>query len=1445
MKTLLIFTITALAFLNSIAQTSNPNNHNYIRTETFQASVKDDNNIPLMPLENRTVRYEYFNGLGSVSQIIDVGQTPLMRDLITFKIYDSYGREMKNYLPYSSSGSGNFRLNPMPEQLKFYSEANKVAKDSEPFLINEFKSIPAGQVHRSFAPGWNWHADLDSRPVIENTDFNRASEVLMLSIGNDALISYTAGLFYPENRLVVSEQTDENGLITREYMNFKNQLVLKRVGDGGNWNDTYTLYDIAGRVSYIIPPEATHRLNEYASATDKQGFIDRWCFQYKYDQYGRNTHKRIPGSGWVYMLYDRWDRLILQQDANQRKSNKWLFNKYDIHNRVIMTGFVTGYQENIQTSLMANLNRYETPASNSIGYTNNCFPSHNESMLQTITYYDCYNFTAYPGWDNEGLKFTPFVADGLLNIPAIFNRGDITKVTDPVVRGYATGSKVKVLGQEKWLNSVTYYDRKYRIVQTISENQPGLVDIVSIQYNDLTGKPVKRRTTHHGSTVINVTEEYTYDQAQRLIRVHHQVNNQPKILLVQNSYNELGQLVERNFHSQDGVKFLQSVDMRYNIQGWLTSINNSSLTNDAQLNDDTGDLFGMELQYHNPISINNGALTPIKLYNGNVSSLKWKTDTRMTIPVEKIYGFGYDHLGRFKQAYFATLKNGTWTGDPGLFNERVNTYDRNGNIGGSITPSTGIIRSGLVNVDKADIDNLLYRYNGNRLMHVKDNAISNVGFKDKPGVDVSLDEYTYDDNGNLVEDFNKSVTRITYNHLNLPEVIEITRVEMSPNRIDRIEYNYDATGRKLTRKVWLGGQKVWETSYVGSLQYDNGKVSFFETPEGRAVWTGSGFEYEYFLKDHQNNVRVVYGQMKETKSYKATMELSLETKEKGQYGFRNISEARVVGNNFTPAGEANIPVTLYSARCNGFADGTVSSYPVGPAKTLKVSAGDVIYTEVFARYNQVKTLPNTVTASVLAASVASAFGITKIENPVLWQEINANAPLVSSRLSPSTVIPKAYLALLYFDINNVFKRAAVSGITESAYRSFEKLTLSFTPDVEGHVFIYVVNEANSSALLDVYFDDLYIVHQNNSEKLQVLQASDYYPFGLPYNQFSSERLKSIENGGVKSYEPVVQNRYLFQGQEIQKDLNLDWYNYKYRMHDPAVGRFFVTDPLAEDYAYNSPYAFSENKLMHGVELEGLEFSQIFESVKYYSPIAIKPSFSFTSHDTKIGIDVSVGLPKLLPFSHRMSFGYTMHATDLLTKRTINESRTSTETSRMNGLLSFESTHYTTYGSQPTSQTTGMVTIGGPFLNIKYENDWHPDIAMQIIDPLGFHPRNGGDGDDRYRTAAMQVNFGLLKAGFNLGTGNPYKFAYDKSLGGSKGTFVSTSIYGINYDPDKYRLGIGYIGIGTFRIGTNSEELRHLIQNRLVHDNIGSPRFLKMPISPQFYYGFTSESSTLW
>ncbi|MGB1219226.1 MAG: RHS repeat-associated core domain-containing protein [Flavobacteriales bacterium] len=86
----------------------------------------------------------------------------------------------------------------------------------------------------------------------------------------------------------------------------------------------------------------------------------------------------------------------------------------------------------------------------------------------------------------------------------------------------------------------------------------------------------------------------------------------------------------------------------------------------------------------------------------------------------------------------------------------------------------------------------------------------------------------------------------------------------------------------------------------------------------------------------------------------------------------------------------------------------------------------------------------------------------------------------------------------------------------------------------------------------------------------------YYPFGMqmPGRKF---------NGG--------DYRYGYQGQEQDNEIKGEGnsVNYKYRMHDPRLGRFFAVDPLAPEYPHNSPYAFSENRVIDGVELEGLEW----------------------------------------------------------------------------------------------------------------------------------------------------------------------------------------------------------------------------------------------------------------
>jgi hypothetical protein len=55
------------------------------------------------------------------------------------------------------------------------------------------------------------------------------------------------------------------------------------------------------------------------------------------------------------------------------------------------------------------------------------------------------------------------------------------------------------------------------------------------------------------------------------------------------------------------------------------------------------------------------------------------------------------------------------------------------------------------------------------------------------------------------------------------------------------------------------------------------------------------------------------------------------------------------------------------------------------------------------------------------------------------------------------------------------------------------------------------------------------------------------------------------------------------------------------MHDPSIGRFGAVDPLSEKYLYNSTFAFSENRLIDGFELEGLEYVLPYADKFQYNP----------------------------------------------------------------------------------------------------------------------------------------------------------------------------------------------------------------------------------------------------
>ena len=114
-------------------------------------------------------------------------------------------------------------------------------------------------------------------------------------------------------------------------------------------------------------------------------------------------------------------------------------------------------------------------------------------------------------------------------------------------KGLATGSKVKVLGTNKWITNVSYYDHKARPIYVYAKNDYlNTTDIVKSEL-DFTGKVLQSNTTHKktGKQDIVIQDSFEYDPAERLLLQKQTINNQATEVIVANTYDELGQLIKK------------------------------------------------------------------------------------------------------------------------------------------------------------------------------------------------------------------------------------------------------------------------------------------------------------------------------------------------------------------------------------------------------------------------------------------------------------------------------------------------------------------------------------------------------------------------------------------------------------------------------------------------------------------------------------------------------------------------------------------------------------------------------------------------------------------------------------------------------------------------------------------------------------------------------------
>ena len=204
-------------------------------------------------------------------------------------------------------------------------------------------------------------------------------------------------------------------------------------------------------------------------------------------------------------------------------------------------------------------------------------------------------------------------------------------------------------------------------------------------------------------------------------------------------------------------------------------------------------------------------------YGGNISSQQWVQDSKT-----RKYTYTYDGLNR--------LTHAAYTGD-GNYTANY-SYDNMGNI------------TSLKRYDVSLVDNLTYTYNGNQLTKVEDATSNAFGFANGAS---TTNEYTYDANGNLTKDSNKGIASITYNSLNLPQVVTFSNG-------NTITYLYAADGKKL-RTVHVTNGTATTTDYCGNVIYENGTARLLLTETGYIDLSDNS--YHYYIKDHLGNNRVV------------------------------------------------------------------------------------------------------------------------------------------------------------------------------------------------------------------------------------------------------------------------------------------------------------------------------------------------------------------------------------------------------------------------------------------------------------------------------------------------------------------------------------------------------------------------------------------------------------
>lgn len=265
---LLIASMLATSLLPSIAQLSS---ENYVQTST---RISDS--------QMQTVT-QYYDGLGRPTEKVEHGVTPDGTNLVHLQEYDGLGRDLRSWLPVKTSSSflGASEVSSL-SQRQYH--------DSRAYSAFVYDGSPLDRVVQEEGVGEDWkNHPVQKDYLINTTSFPLDCKYYRVSMQGEL---QDKG-YYPEGRLKITKNTDEDGHESYEFKNLSDRVILRRAMlSEKESSDTYYIYDYRGNLSFVLPPN----YQEEAS-------LDKYAYQYKYDGRGNCIWKKQPYCEPIYMRY--------------------------------------------------------------------------------------------------------------------------------------------------------------------------------------------------------------------------------------------------------------------------------------------------------------------------------------------------------------------------------------------------------------------------------------------------------------------------------------------------------------------------------------------------------------------------------------------------------------------------------------------------------------------------------------------------------------------------------------------------------------------------------------------------------------------------------------------------------------------------------------------------------------------------------------------------------------------------------------------------------------------------------------------------------------------------------------------------------------------------------------------------------------------------------------